>query len=311
MDFLFAGIGLVILVAAGDALVRGAVNLSLRLGIPALIIGLTIVALGTSAPELLVSIKAVQDDAPDIAMGNVIGSNIANILLVLGLPAMFFGMNTSRCDSRQSYIQMLTVTLLFIAISFLGALTWKIGLLLLALYAAVLLNEVRNARAHREENGVPDLEGADPHMPWWKIAAFLVVGLVGLPFGAGMLVESATSIALTFGISEAVIGLTLVAVGTSLPEMATTLVASWRRNADVALGNVIGSNIANILAILGSASLFGTIPISEEILRFDIWVMLAVAVLIFPFAFLKKDISRLWGAGLTLGYVGYVVILLI
>ena len=309
-DFLIAGLGLIFLVFAGDALVRGAVNLSLRLGIPALIVGLTIVAFGTSAPELLVSIKAVLDNAPGIAIGNVIGSNIANVLLVLGLPAMLFGMQTSHCDTRQSYFQMVAVTLLVTALAFLGALTWKTGLLLLAIYAGIMLNEVYNARSHRQENGTVILEGAEPHMRWWKISAYLLAGIIGLPVGADLLVDSATSIARSFEISETVIGLTLVAVGTSLPELATTAVAAWHRKADVALGNVIGSNIANLVAILGAATMFGTIPVDPELLSFDIWVMLAVAVIMVPFVFLKTDISRLWGAALTAGYVAYVVVLL-
>ncbi len=311
MDFLLAGVGLVILVFAGDALVRGAVNLSLRLGIPALIVGLTIVAFGTSAPELLVSTKAVLDNAPGIAIGNVVGSNIANVLLVLGLPALFFGLNTSHCDTRQSYLQMICVTVLFVVLAMLGPLTWITGLLLLAIYVAVLVNEVRNARAHREENGPTVLEGADPHMSWLKIAFFLVAGLIGLPFGADILVDSATAIARSYHISETVIGLTLVAVGTSLPELATTVVAAYHRHAEVALGNVIGSNIANLLAILGVASLFGEIPIDPGILSFDLWVMLGVSLVLFPFVFLRKDISRLWGGLLTAGYAAYVVALLV
>lgn len=311
MDFLLAGVGLVILVLAGDALVRGAVNLSLRLGIPALIVGLTIVAFGTSAPELLVSIKAVLDDAPGIAIGNVVGSNIANILLVLGLPALLFGLSTSQCDTRQSYMQMVGVTFLFTVLAFLGALTWKTGLLLLAIYAAILCNEIFNARAHRQCNDTEALEGADPQMSRLKIAFYILVGIIGLPIGADTLVQSATGIARSYHISETVIGLTLVAVGTSLPELATTLVAAYHKHAEVALGNVLGSNIANLLSVLGAASLFGEIPISSEILSFDIWVMLAVALLILPFAFLKKDISRLWGGLLTAGYVAYVLFLLV
>ncbi len=309
-DFLIAGLGLVFLVLAGDALVRGAVNLSLRLGIPALIVGLTIVAFGTSAPELLVSVKAVLDDAPGIAVGNVVGSNIANVLLVLGLPAMFFGMQTSHCDTQQSYIQMVAVTLLVTALAFLDTLTWKTGLLLLTIYAGILLNEIRNAQSHRRENGNEVLASAEPHMRWWKITAYLLAGIIGLPVGADLLVDSATSIARSFQISETVIGLTLVAVGTSLPELATTAVAAWHRKADVALGNVIGSNIANLVAILGAASLFGTIPVDPALLSFDFWVMLAVAVIMIPFVFLRTDISRIWGAALTAGYGLYVMVLL-
>lgn len=310
MDFLLVGLGLVILVFAGDALVRGAVNLSLRLGIPALIVGLTIVAFGTSAPELLVSVNAVIKGLPDIAVGNVVGSNIANVLLVLGIPALLFGMKTSHCDTRQSYVQMIAVTVLLTALIFLGPLSWIFGLPLLGIYVLIMANEVRNARAHRRENHMPELEGADPHMRWWKIAAFLAAGIIGLPIGADMLVGGATAIARSFEISEAVIGLTLVAVGTSLPELATTVVAVYHRKADVALGNVVGSNIANILVVLGSASLFGTIPVSSQILSFDIWVMLAVALLLYPVVFHRVDISRIWGACLTAAYAAYVVVLL-
>ena len=144
-----------------------------------------------------------------------------------------------------------------------------------------------------------------------KIAFYILVGIIGLPIGADTLVQSATGIARSYHISETVIGLTLVAVGTSLPELATTLVAAYHKHAEVALGNVLGSNIANLLSVLGAASLFGEIPISSEILSFDIWVMLAVALLILPFAFLKKDISRLWGGLLTAGYVAYVLFLLV
>lgn len=311
MDFLIAGLGLLILILAGDSLVRGAVNLSLRLGVPALIVGLTIVALGTSAPELLVSVQAVLAGSPGIAVGNVVGSNIANILLVLGVPAILSGLHTSHHDTRQSYVQMLGVTLLFMALAFWGPLTWVSGSLLLAIYALILGNEILKARAHRKaDNGADLLESADPHMGWPRISFFLVAGLIGLPLGADLLVDSASSIARSFGISDTVIGLTLVAIGTSLPELATTVVAALRRQADVALGNVLGSNIANILVIIGASSFVGTIPVDAEILRFDMWVMLAVALLIYPFVFRKVDISRIWGVGLTALYLAYLVYLL-
>lgn len=311
MDFLFAGLGLVILVLAGDMLVRSAVNLSLRLGVPPLIIGLTIVALGTSAPELLVSVQAVLAGAPGIAIGNVVGSNIANILLVLGVPAMMSGLHTSDHDTRQSYVQMIAVTVLFIGLSLWGPLTWISGVVLLAIYAAIMLNEIRKARAHRNASTESDiLDTASTQMSWPKTIFFLVVGLIGLPLGANILVDSASVIARSFGISETVIGLTLVAVGTSLPELATTVVAAIRRQSDVALGNVLGSNIANILVIISTSSFFGAIPVSAQVLHFDMWVMLIVALMIYPFVFHKMDISRGWGIGLTTLYLGYLVVLL-
>ena len=145
-------------------------------------------------------------------------------------------------------------------------------------------------------------------MPWWKIIVFLVLGLIGLPLGADILVDASLVIAKTFGVSDAVIGLTLVALGTSLPELATTVMAAIRRQADVALGNVIGSNLFNLLAIIGVASLFGPIPVGEEFLAFDLWVMLGASVLLAPFVFVKNlDLTRRWGALLTALYVAYVI----
>jgi cation:H+ antiporter len=310
MDWVFSAAGLVILLLAGDALVRGAVNLSLRIGIPALIVSLTIVAFGTSAPELLISITAALEGVPGIALGNVVGSNTANILLVLGVPALLATMHTADCETRKSYVLMIAGSVLFIALAFLGEFTWISGVVLLLALSFVLLDAVRDARAHRaagEETDLDEPEGADPDMPWWRIIMFLLLGLIGLPLGAHLLLEGATSIARDFGVSETVIGLTLVAVGTSLPELATTVMAALRRQADVALGNVIGSNMFNLLAIIGVASLGSPIPVDPAILRFDLWVMLGASLILFPFVFLKWNINRIWGVVLTALYVIYVL----
>ena len=231
--WLWSGLGLIILLLAGDALVKGAVNLSLRLGVPALIVSLTIVAFGTSAPELLIAIKAVLEDAPGIAMGNVVGSNTANVLLVLGLPAMMAAMNTSQCETRKTYNFMIGATILFIALAFRGVFDWIAALALLAALSFVLFDAFREAHAHRkagkEAEDEDEVEGADPDMVGWTIAVFLVLGLISLPLGASLLVDNASIIARQFGISDAVIGLTLVAIGTSLPELATTTMAALNR----------------------------------------------------------------------------------
>ncbi len=313
--WLLAGLGLVILLLAGDALVKGAVNLSLRLGVPALIVGLTIVAFGTSAPELLISVNAVLENAPGIALGNVVGSNTANVLLVLGVPALLATIHTSQCETRKTYLFMLGATLLFIALAFTGTFTWWSGLILLAALAFVLGDAFRDARAHRSAalelpESPEDLEGADPEMPWWKIVVFLLLGLVGLPLGADLLVDNASAIARIYGVPDTVIGLTLVAVGTSLPELATTVMAALRKQADVALGNVIGSNMFNLLAIIGITALVGDVPVAPEVMRFDIWVMLGASLLLFPFVFLRLDITRIWGIALTAAYGTYVFIVL-
>ncbi|KUJ78218.1 calcium/sodium antiporter [Ruegeria profundi] len=317
--WLLTGLGLLILLLAGDALVRGAVNLSLRLGVPALIVSLTIVAFGTSAPELLIAISAIKENAPGIALGNVVGSNTANILLVLGVPALLATLHTSECDSRKNYVFMLLASAMFIGLAFFGVFTLLSGAILLAALGIILWIAFREANNHRKSCGQTfpnsdDLEGleeADPSMPYWKVSIYLVLGLIGLPMGAHLLVENATLIARTYGVSETVIGLTLVAVGTSLPELATTVMAALRRQADVALGNVIGSNMFNLLAIVGIATFVGPIPVDAEFLRFDLWVMLGASLLLIPFVFFKQDITRIWGILLTLLYAAYVLSLLV
>lgn len=322
MVWLMAALGLVILLFAGDALVKGAVNLALRIGIPALIVSLTIVAFGTSAPELLISVQAAMMGVPGIAMGNVVGSNTANILLVLGIPALIAVMHTAEHDTRKSFVVMIAASVLFIALAFRGVFDWMSGVVLLGALALALADMFREARKHKADaalvaEGIDDtddldeLEGADPDMPWWKIILFLVLGLAGLPLGADILVDSATVIARTFGISETVIGLTLVAVGTSMPELATTVMAAVRRQADVALGNVIGSNLFNLLAIIGIAAFVAPIPVDQQFLNYDLWVMLAASLLLIPFVFLRQNIGRIWGVILIVFYVAYVSLMFV
>ncbi|MFZ7092130.1 calcium/sodium antiporter [Primorskyibacter sp. 2E233] len=314
MVFVYATLGLVILLLAGDALVKGAVNLSLRVGIPALIVSLTIVAFGTSAPELLISIQAALEGVPGIALGNVVGSNTANVLLVLGIPALIAVMHTSECNTKKSYVQMLGATVLFIALAFRGVFDRFAALVLLTVLAGFLWVAVRDALAHRREGVIDeDLEepeGADPDMPWWKIGVFLVLGLIGLPLGASLLVDSAREIALMYGVPDTVIGLTLVAIGTSLPELATTVMAAIRRQADVAIGNVIGSNLFNLLAIIGVAALIKPMPVDAAFLHFDLWVMLGSSVILIPFVFWGRDLTRIWGVVLSALYVLYVLVVL-
>ena len=322
LPWILSALGLVILLLAGDALVKGAVNLSLRFGVPALIVSLTIVAFGTSAPELLISIQAILDGVPSLALGNVVGSNTANVLLVLGLPALLATMHTSECNTRKTFRFMIIATLVFIALGLRGVYDWIAGIVLLTLMAGVLYDAFRQTRKHRRADKAAraaaaadccddeEVEGADPDMKMWMILAYLVAGLVGLPLGAQLLVTNATIIAQTYGVSDTVIGLTLVAVGTSLPELATTVMAALRRQADVALGNVIGSNLFNLLGIIGVATLVGPIPVDPQFLQFDFWVMLASALLLLPFVYFGRDITRLWGVILTALYAAYVVAVL-
>ena len=312
MAWFFVVLGLVTLLLAGDFLVRAAVNLALRLGISVLVVSLTVVAFGTSAPELLIVLSAMADDAPGLAMGNIVGSNTANILLVLGLPALAAGLYTTGFDTKKAFIFMILATVLFIALAFMGPFSWWHGGLMLAVLAAILLDQAWTVRrVSRVAVATEDLNGVDTSMPSWKITLYLLLGLVGLPLGAKVLVVNAEIIAQEFGVPETAIGLTLIAVGTSLPELATTTVAAIRRQADVALGNVIGSNMFNLLAIIGIAALVGPIPVADEFLRFDLWVMLAASFLLIPFVFFGQNITRIWGAALTLLYMAYLLIVLL
>ncbi|MFO6465868.1 calcium/sodium antiporter [Jannaschia sp. KMU-145] len=301
-DLALVAVGLVILIFAGDALVKGAVNLALRLGLPALVVSLTVVAFGTSAPELLVSVQAILDGVPGLALGNVVGSNVANVLLVLGIPALIATMHTSVCETRRDYLYMLAATFLFIAFCLSGTLVWWHGIVLLIVLAGILAATFMSSRGQEVE-----VEGAEPGLSGWKMSLFLGLGLIGLPLGASLLVDGATSVARTLGVSETVIGLTLVAIGTSLPELATTVMAAIRRHADVALGNVIGSNLFNLLGIMGVAVLVGPVPVDPDFLAKDLWVMLAATLLLAPFVFLKLDITRGRGAILAGLYAGYIV----
>ena len=312
MAWFFVVLGLVTLLLAGDFLVRAAVNLALRLGISALVVSLTVVAFGTSAPELLIVLSAMADDAPGLAMGNIVGSNTANILLVLGLPALAAGLYTTGFDTKKAFIFMILATVLFIALAFMGPFSWWHGGLMLAVLAAILLDQAWTVRrVSRVAVATEDLNGVDTSIPGWKITLYLLFGLVGLPLGAKVLVVNAEIIAREFGVPETAIGLTLIAVGTSLPELATTTVAAIRRQADVALGNVIGSNMFNLLAIIGIAALVGPIPVADEFLRFDLWVMLAASFLLIPFVFFGRNITRIWGAALTLLYMAYLLAVLL
>ncbi|MFZ8880148.1 MAG: sodium:calcium antiporter, partial [Paracoccaceae bacterium] len=211
MVWILSLVGLAILLLSGDFLVRGAVNLSLRLGVPALIVSLTIVAFGTSAPELLIAISAVDEGASGIAVGNVIGSNIANVLLVLGMPALLSTLDFSECDTRRDFYIMLGSTVVFIALAATGQFGWWQGAILLIMLAGFLGSAVWRAKCQTEVSSSEgdDLEGLDPDLPMWKALGFLLLGLIGLPMGADILVDNAVYIARAYGISEEIIGLTL------------------------------------------------------------------------------------------------------
>lgn len=308
MEYLALLGGLFLLLFAGDLLVRGAVALANELDIPPLLIGLTIVAFGTSAPELLIGIQSALAGLPDIALGNAVGSNIANVLLVLGIPAMIYPICCNQPAIRRNTLFMILVSLFFVYLAFQGVLTFWMGASLFFLvivflgyawYRAVTTNGAVDQLAELDEiEGVPQEN--------WKVAAFIIIGLIGLPAGAHFTVQAADAIARAWQVPDAVIGLTIVAFGTSLPELATTVMAAIRRHEGLAVGNVIGSNIFNILAVMGVTAMVADIPVPDQFLMFDLWVMVGSSALLLPFVLTRSKIGRVSGAGFTLAYVLYI-----
>ncbi len=308
----FLTLGLALLLVAGDFLVRGAVNLAAALKIPALIVSLTIVAFGTSAPEMVVSVQAVLSGNDGIALGNIIGSNIANIFLVLGLPALIYPISTHVPGLRRHAIFMLLATVAFVAAAYgPGMINTAIGGGLFAgiiLYVGYMWIRASGGKTHdpvideveeyQTSNGVTA-----------KTLAFLAAGLVGLPLGAHLLVSNGASLATDLGVREELIGLTIVAFGTSLPELATVVAAAVHKKADVAIGGVVGSNIFNILAVGGAAGLAGTAVFDPESLKVDLPVMIVASIAIAAYVLMRRDIGRLSGAIFFAAYVGFIFLL--
>jgi cation:H+ antiporter len=309
-DFLFTVLGLGILVVGGELTLRGAIGLARLLGVSPAMIGLTVVAFGTSAPELVVSLQATIDGSPDIAIGNVVGSNIANILLVLGIGALIAPLICDPDAVRRDGTAMMVALLLLVGLGLLGVIeAWQGALMLVALVGYVVWSyriDRRNgdasadlhAREVEETTGVPTAT--------WLVLLYLLVGLVALIGGAKLLVDGAIGVARSIGISEPVIGLSLVAIGTSLPELAATAVAAWRRHTDVAVGNVLGSNLFNVMLILGTVSMAAPLPFAQEFVRVDLWVMLGAGIVLMPIMITNWNISRREGFLLLILYAAYI-----
>lgn len=310
-------IGLTLLVMGAEALVRGASRLALSMGISPLVVGLTIVAFGTSAPELAVSVGASLDGRPDLAVGNVIGSNIANVLLILGIAALIAPLVVHEQIIRQEIPIMLGASVLVVVMALDGRITRVESALLFALVIGYTFYLIRQSRrASRETEAEYDAE-MPPDSEWdrhWSVqAALIVIGLVALVLGSHWLVGAAVVFAQAFGVSELVIGLTVVAVGTSMPEIATSIVAALRGERDIAVGNVIGSNVFNIFSVLGLTGLVsaGGIPIPEAARNFDLWVMLAVAFACLPIMLTGREIARWEGAVFVSYYAAYTAYLIL
>jgi cation:H+ antiporter len=318
LDILLLIAGLAILLLGGDWLVRGAVALAKKSGIPALIIGLTVVAFGTSAPEMVVSAVAALSNAPGLAIGNIVGSNIANTFLVLGIPALIAPLATQATGVRRNALIALGATCLFIGLTWDRVLSLSDGIILIAGiagYIAWLGWTAFKAKADPAVAEMADIEHMDavPISPL-KIALCLVGGVIALPLGANLIVEGGTGLADVLGVPEAVVGLTVLALGTSLPELATSLVAAMRRQVDMAIGNVIGSNIFNLFAVGGitgitAGAALGGAPVDGEFFRLDYWVMLAAAGVIAGLALSRRALGRAAGGVLFAAYCAYIAAL--
>ena len=301
--------GLVLLYFGGEWLVRGAVSLADRSGASPLVIGLSVVAAGTSAPEFFVSLISALEDKPAIAIANVVGSNVANILLVLGTAAMIWPVVVRKNFVRWDGPFLIAATVVFCGLASMGEIGRIAGVLMVLGLGAYLIWSYRldrkDTRARREiEEEVAEL-GRD-YGPWW-IAGLLVAGFAGVIAGAELLVFGAAGIAADFGFSETVIGVTLVAVGTSLPELATAVAAARNRHTELALGNVIGSCIFNILAIIGIVSAVRPLAVPEEILAFDLWVMGGATLGFIGLAAVTPRLGRTIGVIMLLCYAAYIV----
>lgn len=303
--------GLVLLALSGEALIRGGVTTALAFRLPPLIIGLTIIALGTSAPEFTVSVQAALVGQADIAIGNVIGSNIANILLVLGVMALLNPFQVSGETLKRDGRVMLMVSALLVAMAYWGMISALMGAGLLLALLVYMIALYRGAQSESQGNKEASENVTENVLPGglWLAVPVLIAGLIGIIWGADLMVTGAIQLARGFGVSEAVIALSIVAIGTSLPELAVSIVASLRGQAGLAVGNIIGSNISNILLILGGTSLLAPLAISDVLANRDVWVMLGVAILGVYFMSTGRTMSRLEGGicvALYISYIGFI-----
>jgi len=312
MPYVEIAIGLVLLLAGGEFLVRGSVGVARRLGVSTLMIGLTLVGFGTSTPELVTSVQAALAGSPGIAVGNVVGSNIANILLILGLAAVLLPVAVDRGAFRRDGSVLVLASLAATGVVMVGFMGVVAGIVFVAGLLAYIVYAYRTERtggaaaAEHAEHVVDVHDGKQ--MPLWLGLAYAVGGLAAVVFGADLLVGGAIVLAQALGISDTIIGLTLVAVGTSLPELVTSVLAAIRRQADVAFGNIVGSNIYNIFGILGVTAIVNPLDVPPEIIRFDIWVMLGTALLLVLFAALSGQVKRWHGATFLALYAGYIAV---
>lgn len=309
--YLLLALGLIILLVGGKFLVDGASAIAVKLGMSSGLIGLTIVAFGTSAPELLVSVNAALKGNSDISIGNVVGSNIANIGLVLGLSGIFYPIMIKRSHLRFDYLVTVLVTILFFILGLNGLIGLWEGILLFSVFILFNFYLFKSSKGGIADDKEVEAEIEQVKGYSWLISISLFsAGIIGLYFGSELLVENAVKISREFGVSERVIGVSIIAIGTSLPELITSIMAALSKRTDLALGNILGSNIMNILSIIGITAIIQPIGVSEDFLDVDFLWMIGITLLLFPLMKTKMQVSKIEGSILFGSYCLYMFFLL-
>lgn len=312
-------IGLIVLYFGAEWLVKGAASVALRYGIRPLVVGLTVVALGTSMPEFVVNFFAALDNEDSLALGNIVGSNICNIALILGLSALVVPITVKPATLRKEYPIMMAVMVLFYVVALDGVISKSDGLLLVGGLVAFLVFLVLDARRHARETKSSNAEmaeteevtEADVDAPGWKKALLVVGGVLFLALGARLMVHAAVTIANDLGVHPVIVGLTVVAIGTSLPELAASMVSAVKREGDMSVGNVLGSNLLNVLFVVGLVALIRPLRVDAEALTLHFPVMIAFCLLLLPLAWTQYRITRLEGGVLLIGFAGYLTYLVL
>jgi len=297
-------IGFVLLMVGAEYTVKGSVAIANKIKISTIIVGLTIVALGTSAPEFVVSIRAALNGAAGISIGNVIGSNIANIFLILGVASLIFPIKCRRRIFLRDYKFLLVVSVVFIAFALTGKFVLWHGIVLLIMLIGFIYYNYRNtSKSTICEGSISPMA----HKSWYFVLFVTISGLAGIIYGADLLVKGAVDIAKILGVSDEIIGLTIIAIGTSLPELATTVMAAIRKENGVALGNILGSNIWNIVFIMGFTSVVTDVSVPTQFMYYDIWIMLLATILLLPAMMTRARLSRSEGFVFVFIYSFYIV----
>jgi cation:H+ antiporter len=309
MDAIFFIAGLALLLLGGDFLLRAAVAAAARWQVPKVVVGMTIVSFATSLPELITSIRAALAGYPDLSLGNVIGSNIANLGFVLGLVLLFSKIDIQKSFYKFDWPVVFGVSLLLLFFIYDGTISQTEGILLLCGLVGVMYYLIKYQPPVVAEQAAV----AVSNKSWWWIVAFVTLGSLGLAFGSQWLVKGAVGLARAFNVSERVIGITLVSIGTSLPELVASGMAIVRKESGISIGNLIGSNLFNILTVLGVTAVIHPLHVVDDrLLSFDIWVMLGFAFLLLPLVFVPKKFELNWREGiiLSVAYITYLVITL-